>query len=520
MKSKAAFQLERSRTSPYIGLFVATLLSFIFGSCMMNNSSQANNESVMKNENLAPVIYVALGDSTGAGVGACEGGYPVRLLTRIERERPASSLINLCVSGATTDDVLRGQVESAIAAKPTLVTLGIGINDLRNLSVEKFARNYEEIVTRITTKTNAAVVVSNLPDISYAPVVPLFLRDESHRRIILFNEQVHAIAESHHILVADAYTATHDVLGTHPEFFSADGFHPSDTGYEFWAKTMWPVVKSAIEKNESEKTINSHTIKKTFMPASAEQEQLPSSAARANQRASSVERAYTFADLSAYPFKKRLLIRVADLAFYALINFIGRTVRFEVEGWENHEAVTERGGLPIYNFWHERIFLTTYWWRRRKIVVMTSQSFDGEYIARFIQRFGYGATRGSSTRGGVGAVVEMVRLMRAGCTTAFTIDGPKGPPRVAKLGSVLLAKKSGQPVLPVTMALARYWTVPSWDSFQIPKPFTRARVYVAPPIYVPADADDAMLETKRDELQRSLDDLNRRGDEWRADRLR
>ena len=74
-------------------------------------------------------------------------------------------------------------------------------------------------------------------------------------------------------------------------------------------------------------------------------------------------------------------------------------------------------------------FLTTYWWRKRRIVVMTSRSFDGEYIARFIQRFGYGAVRGSSTRGGVGAIVEMVRLMRAGCTTAFTIDGPKGPRR-------------------------------------------------------------------------------------------
>ena len=117
---------------------------------------------------------------------------------------------------------------------------------------------------------------------------------------------------------------------------------------------------------------------------------------------------------------------------------------------------------------------------------MTSQSFDGEYIARFIQRFGYGAVRGSSTRGGVGAIVEMARLMRAGCTTAFTIDGPKGPRYVAKMGAVLLAKKSGHPILPVTMALERYWTTPSWDLFQIPKPFTRARVYVAPPIYVPA----------------------------------
>ena len=250
-----------------------------------------------------------------------------------------------------------------------------------------------------------------------------------------------------------------------------------------------------------------------FMQTSVEQKQRqPGGSGRA---AESVERAYKFADLSSYPFKKRLLIRAADVAFYALISTLGRTARFEVEGWENHEKVVQTGGLPIYCFWHDRIFLTTYWWRRRRIVVMTSQSFDGEYIARFIQRFGYGAARGSSTRGGVGAVVEMSRLMRAGCTTAFTIDGPKGPRYVAKMGAVLLAKKSGHPVLPVTMALARYWTLPSWDRFQIPKPFTRAKVFVAEPIYVPPDADDEMLNIKRDELQRVLDDLTRRGEEWR-----
>jgi lysophospholipid acyltransferase (LPLAT)-like uncharacterized protein len=228
-----------------------------------------------------------------------------------------------------------------------------------------------------------------------------------------------------------------------------------------------------------------------------------------------VDRAYEFADLSEYSFKDRLMIRAADLVFYFLINLIGRSSRFEVIGWENHEKAELKGGLPIYVFWHDRIFLTTYWWRKRRIVVMTSRSFDGEYIARFIQRFGYGAVRGSSTRGGVGAIVEMARLMRAGCTTAFTIDGPKGPPYVAKMGAVLLAKKSGHPIVPVTMALAKYWKAPSWDHFQIPKPFTRARVYVAPPIYVPSGADEQTLNAKRDELQRVLDDLTSQGDEWR-----
>jgi lysophospholipid acyltransferase (LPLAT)-like uncharacterized protein len=232
-------------------------------------------------------------------------------------------------------------------------------------------------------------------------------------------------------------------------------------------------------------------------------------------RQSRLDRAYQFADLSVYSLKQRFLIHAADLAFYLLINLIGRTARFEVVGWENHEKAEENGGLPIYVFWHDRIFLTTYWWRNRRIVVLTSQSFDGEYIARFIKRFGYGAVRGSNRRGAVGAIVEMVRLMRAGCTTAFTIDGPTGPRYVAKRGAVMLAKKSGHPIMPVTMALERYWTLPSWDSFQIPKPFTRARVYVAPPIYVSADADEEMLAAKLDELQQTLDDLNHQSEEWR-----
>lgn len=228
-----------------------------------------------------------------------------------------------------------------------------------------------------------------------------------------------------------------------------------------------------------------------------------------------VERAYAFASLAAYPFKKRLMIRAADLVFYFLIRVIGRTVSLTVEGWENWETATKDEQLPIYTFWHNRVFLSTYFWQKRRIVVMTSQSFDGEYIARFIQRFGYGAARGSSTRGGVGAVVEMVRLMRAGCPTAFTIDGPKGPRYEAKMGAVLLAKKTGFPVLPFNIAAQKFWEAKSWDAFQVPKPFTRARVMIAPPIHVPPDADEATLAAKRDELQRALDELNERGDEWR-----
>jgi lysophospholipid acyltransferase (LPLAT)-like uncharacterized protein len=234
--------------------------------------------------------------------------------------------------------------------------------------------------------------------------------------------------------------------------------------------------------------------------------------ARATERATTtderVERAYRFADLSGYTFRQRHAVRAADIIFYLLIRTVGATVRMRVEGWEHWEKAGGGGGLPIYTSWHDRIFLATYFWRARRIVVMTSRSFDGEYIARFIQRFGYGAARGSSTRGGVGALVEMARLMRAGCPTGFTIDGPKGPRHEAKMGALLLAKKTGQAVLPFAVNAERFWTLPSWDRFQLPKPFTRAVVRIAPPIRVPSNADEDTLAAKLDELQRALDEVS------------
>lgn len=221
------------------------------------------------------------------------------------------------------------------------------------------------------------------------------------------------------------------------------------------------------------------------------------------------------AGLSAYSLKQRTLIRLADWTFYLLIKFIARTIKFEVEGAEHAEAIEGAGKLPIYCFWHDRIFMSVYYFRNRKIVVITSQSLDGEYIARFIQRFGYGAIRGSSTRGGVGALVEMIRLMKKGLATAFTIDGPKGPRYVAKSGAGLLAKKTGNPILPFLIEPEKFWTIKSWDKLQIPKPFSRAKLIYGAPIYVERDAGDEEIEKKRDELQKSLDELVERGKQWR-----
>lgn len=228
-----------------------------------------------------------------------------------------------------------------------------------------------------------------------------------------------------------------------------------------------------------------------------------------------VEKVYKFSPLSEYSLKQRLGIRVADWAFFLLIKLIGSTIRFETEGWEHFEAIEKSGKKPIYAFWHNRIFPGTYFFRDRGIVVLTSQSFDGEYIARFIQRFGYGAIRGSSSRGGAGALVEMIRHMRRGLPMAFTVDGPRGPRYEAKTGAVLLAKKTGHPIMPFVVEPAKYWTFPSWDKLQIPKPFSRVSVIIAKPLYVNGNADDEEIERVRSELQKSLDELVRRGEQWR-----
>lgn len=227
------------------------------------------------------------------------------------------------------------------------------------------------------------------------------------------------------------------------------------------------------------------------------------------------QNSYARADLSAYSFRQKVVIHLAERAFYLLIKFIGQTIRYETDGWENFQKIERDGKIPIYSFWHDRIFAGTYFFRNRGIVVITSRSFDGEYIARFIRRFGYGAVRGSSTRGGVGALVEMIRLMKRGSPTGVTVDGPKGPRHIAKAGAVILAKKTGNPLMPFVVETRKFWTVNSWDKLQIPRPFTRARVFICEPIYVAADAGEAEIENKRLELQRKLDAAVELGKQWR-----
>lgn len=217
------------------------------------------------------------------------------------------------------------------------------------------------------------------------------------------------------------------------------------------------------------------------------------------------ERLYSFAKLDQYTFKQRLIIRLAGFLLHWLIRVIGLTIKFEVIGLENH---TETEPL-IYCFWHNRIPTATYFWRRRGIVVMSSQSFDSEYIARFIQRFGYGTAKGSSTRGARAGLIQMIRAVRAGKSAAFTVDGPRGPIYVAKPGALLLAAKANAAILPFSISLDRCWRLKSWDRIEIPKPFARAIVVIGEQIRI----EDGNNEDELERFQRALETVRDRGEQ-------
>ncbi len=194
-----------------------------------------------------PVRYVALGDSTGVGVGAGEdGGYVARLFGRLRERHPGARLVNLCVSGARAADVLERQLQRALAERPTVVTLGVGINDATGgTPPEVFAREYDRIAAALE-RTGARVVVVNLPDLSLSPLATsASTRLWARGRTQALNAAIAGVARRHGFVLADLFDASERALPHHPELFSADRFHPSALGYDVWADAMWPALEAA-----------------------------------------------------------------------------------------------------------------------------------------------------------------------------------------------------------------------------------------------------------------------------------
>jgi lysophospholipid acyltransferase (LPLAT)-like uncharacterized protein len=207
---------------------------------------------------------------------------------------------------------------------------------------------------------------------------------------------------------------------------------------------------------------------------------------------------------------KRAQARVISIVGYRLIALLGSTLRWKAEGLEHFDGIIRSGRQPIMAFWHGRILTATYYFRRRGIVVITSENFDGEWIAGIIERFGYGTARGSTSRGARKALLQLTRDLAKGRPAGFTIDGPRGPARVAQPGAVWLSKATGHPVLPFHLEADKYWTVNSWDRTQVPKPFATVALVVGEPFTVPGDADDEAIERARVMLEERLRSLETR----------
>ena len=215
-----------------------------------------------------------------------------------------------------------------------------------------------------------------------------------------------------------------------------------------------------------------------------------------------------------FTFRQRILLWLICWANYIAISLIGSTLRYSMS-WEEPpsppDALYEKP--VIYSFWHRAVFPATWMWRKQRIAVMVSRSFDGEYIARIIEKFGFQAVRGSSSRGGAVALLGMKEQLEQGNPVAFTIDGPRGPKYVAKPGPVLLSRASALPMAAFYVAVSDAWVLNTWDRMVIPKPFAKALVRVSSKMQVPAGADDQQMAGFQRQLQEALERVTKFAEE-------
>ena len=209
-------------------------------------------------------------------------------------------------------------------------------------------------------------------------------------------------------------------------------------------------------------------------------------------------------------------VAVIAAAAYPVVAMLGRTLRWRVDGYRHLEDILGADQQPVMAFWHGRILPATYFFRNRGIVVMISENFDGEWIGRLIQKFGFEVARGSTSRGGRRALVQLRHAMSACKPAGFAVDGPRGPARVAQPGAVWLARLTGNPILPFHFEADRSWNLSSWDRGQVPKPFSHVALAIGEPIRVDPAASDEQLEADRLELERSLATLVERTGEMLA----
>jgi lysophospholipid acyltransferase (LPLAT)-like uncharacterized protein len=200
----------------------------------------------------------------------------------------------------------------------------------------------------------------------------------------------------------------------------------------------------------------------------------------------------------------RLLTAVAPVLISGTLRLLALTTQVRFVNADELFARWKRGEQLIIAFWHNRVLMMPVANRSRKLCIMNSQSRDGEIATRALARWGIRSVRGSATRGGVGAFLQLVRAYRDGCDLAVVPDGPRGPRYVVKAGVIHLARAAGAPIYPATYAATRFRQLRSWDRLIIPLPFARITYVVGEPLQVPRHATDAEVETLRQELQTRL----------------
>ena len=209
-------------------------------------------------------------------------------------------------------------------------------------------------------------------------------------------------------------------------------------------------------------------------------------------------------DATRFTLRQRIVLRIIIFAGTWLIRGIGRTLRVCVSSEEGAQQTIGQRPL-IVSFWHECQIPATYTCRDIGVRVMSSNSYDGEYMGRIIRKFGFRAVKGSSSRNAVRALLGLRRALEDGWTVAFTLDGPRGPRRKVKPGPVALARSAGVPMSVFHMAVERAWTLNSWDRLMIPKPFSRVLMRFGKLIEVPREASDDELGAYTNQLQAALE---------------
>jgi len=204
-----------------------------------------------------------------------------------------------------------------------------------------------------------------------------------------------------------------------------------------------------------------------------------------------------------------LAIKVVPFVAWLVTRIWFATCRVKVHGGEHLQGLLVADRPGIVTFWHYSLAPIAYFIGRYGGVAMVSSSKDGEYIARYLKCFGISAVRGSRNRQGTRALKELLRLCREGKNVALVADGSQGPARVAQPGAILLASRTGHPILPILWSASRCLTFRSWDRTAIPWPFSRVDVLYGEPIGVPAGLDGEGIEQYRLLLDERLNDMYR-----------